>query len=132
MAAAEVKTATAFAALASVLGPLAAEYSMILAGAIIGAAIGVSFSPKLPGFVASLKHFGGSVVMACGCALLFSIPLSAAAAWASHGVIGLDAQHLLFSVSGLIGLFWRDALPLIPIFGKRFAEKKLPPTDGST
>lgn len=131
MAAAEVKTATLYSVLAGAVGSVAADYSMLAAGAIIGAAVAVSFGPKLPTTWKSIEHFLVSALLACGCAAMFGIPLAKAAELATVSFLGMDSQQLLFSVSGLIGLFWRDVIPLIPILGKRYANQKLPPpTDG--
>ena len=125
MAAAEVKTVTLFAALASVLGPLAAQYSLILAGAIIGAAIGTTYAPQMPKLWQSLLYFGKGLLAAVGCSLLFAIPATAAATFAAEkfGAV-IDEANMLFAVSGLIGIFWRQALPMVPILGKRWADKQ--------
>ena len=119
MAAAEVKSATLYAVLSSVLGSVAAEYSMILAGAVIGGGIALSTGGKASSTLAALRIFLAGV----GCALLFTLPLAALAAGMTQPWLQLPREELLGTVAGLIGLFWRQGLESLGNFGRRWADK---------
>jgi hypothetical protein len=119
MAAAEVKTVTLFALLSSALGTVAAEYSLVLAGAIIGGAISLSTGPRTTGVLASLRSFLAGV----GCALLFTLPLSALASGLTMTWLQLPREELIAAVAGLIGLFWQRGLRLLGAAGEKWANK---------
>ena len=54
-----------------------------------------------------------------------AIPATAVATFAAEKFgAAVDETHMLFAVSGLIGIFWRQALPMVPILGKRWADKQ--------
>lgn len=98
---------TVFAALASLVGPLAAEYSLILAGALIGGFVGLSLrSQPLPGWWRPLQHTGLGVLLA-----LVLTPVGATVAqWALPEGLAVSIDALLPVVSCGIAAYWHQAL----------------------
>lgn len=119
MAATEVKAVTLYALLSSALGAVAAEYSMILAGAVIGGGIALSTGAQTAGVLASLRLFISGV----GCALLFTVPLASLAEGMTLQWLHLPREELLGAMAGLIGIFWRQGLAAASDFGQRWAKK---------
>ena len=116
---------TLFAALAVTVGPLAAEYSLILAGAVVGAYAGLSMREiPLSGWAAPLAHIMMGVMMA----LLITPAGAAVALWALPDNLALPIEALLPIVAMGIGAFWHPALRFGPIvlrkwFGQQEASK---------
>ena len=107
MAAAEVKSVTLYAVLSSVLGSVAAEYSLILAAALVGGFAGLSIrTEKLPGWWAPTRH----VVMGVLLALLLTPAGAAVALWALPEGMALPVESVLPIVAGAIGVWWHRAL----------------------
>lgn len=98
---------TLFAALAALVGPLAAEYSLILAGALVGAFAGLSMRTEpLPGWWAPLRHVSLGVLLA----LLLTPAGAAVAMWALPAGIALSIDAALPVVALAIGGGWHRAL----------------------
>lgn len=124
MAEPTVAKVTLLAALAGVIGPLAAEYSFILAGALVGGMASLSMNGRqLPGFWRPTRHVATGV----GLALLVT-PLGAVIAanvlprdWA------IPADALLPWVALAVGAWWHKALSRwLPAL----LEKKVQPGEG--
>lgn len=98
---------TLFAALAALVGPLAAEYSLILAGALVGGFAGLSIRAEpLPGWLAPMRH----VLMGVMLALLLTPAGAAVAMWALPAGLALSVDAVLPIVSLAIGAGWHRAL----------------------
>jgi hypothetical protein len=102
-----VAKVTLLAALAGVIGPLAAEYSFILAGALVGGMASLSMAElKLPGFWRPTRHVMTGTAMA-----LLITPLGAlVVSKAMPGDWAITADALLPWVAMLIGAFWHRAM----------------------
>lgn len=102
---------TLFAALAVTVGPLAAEYSLILAGALVGAYAGLSMrAAPLPGWFAPLAH----VMTGVGMALLVTPAGAAVALWLLPATLALSVEAVLPVVALGVGAFWHPALRFGP------------------
>lgn len=116
---------TLFAALAVTVGPLAAEYSLILAGALVGAYASLSMrETPLPGWIAPIAHVMMGVMMA----LLITPAGAAVALWALPAGLALSIESVLPIVALGIGAFWHPALRFGPgmlrkWFGQQEASK---------
>lgn len=98
---------TLMAALAALVGPLAAEYSLTLAGALVGGFAGLSIrAEKLPGWWAPTRH----VVMGVLLALLLTPAGAAVALWALPEGMAMPVESVLPIVAGAIGVWWHRAL----------------------
>lgn len=107
MAEPTVSKVTLFAAIAALVGPLAAEYSLILAGALVGGFAGLSIrATPLPGWWAPLRH----VVMGVMLALVLTPTGAAVAVWALPIGMALSIDALLPIVALGIAAFWHRAL----------------------
>ena len=95
------------AAMAGIVGPLAAEYSLVLAGAVVGGIVGLSIrATPLPGFVRPLGHVTTGIALALMTAPMFAALGSSAlpVAWEITGDI------LLPGIAVATGIFWHRAL----------------------
>jgi len=98
---------TLFAAIAALVGPLAAEYSLILAGALVGGFAGLSIrAAPLPGILGPLRH----VLMGVMLALLLTPAGAAVAQWALPATLALSVDALLPIVALGIGACWHKAM----------------------
>lgn len=98
---------TLFAALAALVGPLAAEYSLILAGALVGGFAGLSIRTEpLPGWWAPMRH----VLLGVLLALLLTPAGASVAIWALPTGLALSVDAVLPIVSLGIGAGWHLAL----------------------
>ena len=98
---------TLFAALAALVGPLAAEYSLILAGALVGGFAGLSIrNAPLPGWWAPLRH----VLMGVLLALILTPVGASAALWALPVGLALTVDAALPVVALAIAVGWHRAL----------------------
>lgn len=98
---------TLFAALAALVGPLAAEYSLILAGALVGGFAGLSIrTAPLPGWWAPLRH----VLLGVLLSLVLTPTGAAVAQWALPTGLALSVDALLPIVALAIGAFWHRTL----------------------
>lgn len=98
---------TLMAALAALVGPLAAEYSVILAGALVGGLLSLSLREQpLLGIVRPLGHVVAGVALALLVAPLgVAVAVSLAPAdWA------LPADLMLPVVALAVGVYWHRAL----------------------
>lgn len=98
---------TVLAALVALMGPLAAEYSLILAGALVGGFVGLSLrNDPLPGWLRPLWH-----VMVGSALALIVTPLGALVA---IGVLpaswALTIDVVLPVVALSVGMWWHIAL----------------------
>lgn len=115
---------TLLAALTMTVGPLAAEYSLILAGALVGAYASLSLCEKpLPGWLAPTVHFLMGVVMA----LLITPAGAVVALWALPADLALPIEAVLPIVAVGAGAFWHPALR----FGPGVLRKWLGPQEAS-
>jgi hypothetical protein len=98
---------TLFAALAAIVGPLAAEYSLILAGALVGGFVGLSIRhAPLPGWIRPLGH----VLAGVGLSLLVT-PMGALVAFGLlPSAWALSVDVLLPVVSLAVAMFWHPAV----------------------
>lgn len=98
---------TVFAALTALVGPLAAEYSLILAGALVGGFAGLSIrATPLPGWWAPLRH----LLLGVALSLLITPAGATVAMWALPSGLALTIDALLPIVSLAIGAFWHRGL----------------------
>lgn len=98
---------TLFAALAALVGPLAAEYSLILAGALVGGFAGLSIRTEpLPGWWAPMRH----VLLGVLLALLLTPAGASVAMWALPAGLALSVDSALPVVALAIGAGWHRAL----------------------
>ena len=98
---------TLMAAMAGVVGPLAAEYSLVLAGAVVGGIVSLSIrATPLPGFVRPLWH----VVTGVSLALMTSPMFAAVGARVLPDTWAITGDVLLPGIAVATGVFWHRAL----------------------
>jgi hypothetical protein len=102
-----VAKVTILTALAGIVGPLAAEYSLVLAGAVVGGIVGLSIrTTPLPGLLRPMGHVATGVALA----LLTTPMASAVASRALPDAWAITAEILLPGVAVATGVFWHRAL----------------------
>lgn len=104
---ATVAKVTLMAAMAGVIGPLAAEYSLVLAGAVVGGIVGLSIrATPLPGFLRPLGH----VVTGVSLALMTAPMLALLGARVLPDAWDITGDILLPGIAVATGVFWHRAL----------------------
>lgn len=93
--------------LAGLIGPVAAEYSVILAAAVFGGIVGLSMrTPALPGIIQPVRH----VATGIGLALLVT-PLGAVVAIGMLPVAWSITTDLVLPVVSVgVGMWWHPML----------------------
>lgn len=115
-----LKTALAIAA-AAALGPLAAEYSMLLAGAFGGALLALQRADPMPRWWQPVMHVGGGV-------LAGTVFGGIASSMGSHYLPDWASPDTLWVPgSAIIAMYWRDAAAGVPELLRRWVAKRSEP-----
>lgn len=125
MADAASSKVTLLAALAAVLGPLAAEYSLILAAALMGGFIGLWLrADRLDGILRSLGH----VLAGAGLAMIVTPAGALVALHLAPDSWALSVDVLLPIVAAAVAIWWRPALSdWLPGLVQKWLPKPPPP-----
>ena len=95
------------AAMAGFIGPLAAEYSLVLVGAVVGGIVGLSIrTAPLPGILRPFGH----VVTGVALALMTAPMFSALGARVLPDTWAITGDILLPGIAVATGVFWHRAL----------------------
>ena len=98
---------TIVAAMAAVVGPLVAEYTLVMAGALVGGIVGLSIrATPLPGLLRPIGH----VVTGVSLALMTTPMLAAMGAHALPNAWAITGDILLPGIAVATGVFWHRAL----------------------